>query len=348
MKNEKKNTHISNPHDAFIKQLLRNKTEAVSFIKGVLPDDIKKQVDYESLHLSTNSYINKDLQESFSDIVYTGTYKKEYPVEIAFIIEHKSELQPYHLKMQLTGYFYGYGSRYIKKKERPAIPIMIVLYHGKRKIRDEPLWKFFGRVPPELHHFLPDFDVIISSFNSYDDNDIKTLFDSARLRAAVFVMRDIQKKLAFIDAFYKALKELSDLFGKQEGFDFLISLLYYFENISEEKAAQAEKILTEFKQKGGKTMNIIEEALDKGLKKGRNEGRREGHREGHREGRKEGELYRAAQSALEMIKLGMDNDLISGITYLSKDEILILNKLYVKHAENAIEHIRIKNGKLGV
>jgi predicted transposase YdaD len=61
----------SNPHDRFAKTVMSNLDNAKDFFFGVLPPDLKRCLDLDALELDTDSYVDDDLAEFFSDIVYT-------------------------------------------------------------------------------------------------------------------------------------------------------------------------------------------------------------------------------------------------------------------------------------
>ncbi|MEW6620615.1 MAG: Rpn family recombination-promoting nuclease/putative transposase [bacterium] len=46
---------ISNPHDAFFKEVFSNKENADDFINATLPEDLKKNLDLSTLELDNNS-----------------------------------------------------------------------------------------------------------------------------------------------------------------------------------------------------------------------------------------------------------------------------------------------------
>ena len=69
-----RNSNIQNPHDIFVGSLLRQKAEAISFMKGAFPVDLKEAVNYDSLILSPETYLTPAMRKSYSDIVYSGYY----------------------------------------------------------------------------------------------------------------------------------------------------------------------------------------------------------------------------------------------------------------------------------
>ncbi len=53
---------IINPHDAFFKEIFSDKENTVDFIQGVLPEELKKDLDLSTLTLDNNSYVDEELK----------------------------------------------------------------------------------------------------------------------------------------------------------------------------------------------------------------------------------------------------------------------------------------------
>ena len=64
-------------HDAFFKYVLKNENDARSFLKGVLPEKQGKQIDFSTLKLTTESYVNEVLRQSYSDLVFEEQQNKQ-------------------------------------------------------------------------------------------------------------------------------------------------------------------------------------------------------------------------------------------------------------------------------
>ena len=60
-----------------------------------LTAEIAAEIDINSLELDTTTYINKKLEELYSDIVYTAKTKNDKSVKVAFLFEHKSYPEKY-------------------------------------------------------------------------------------------------------------------------------------------------------------------------------------------------------------------------------------------------------------
>ena len=61
---------IKNPYDSLFKRTLGDKEVAVDFLKNYLPNNILKEIDLTDIKVAKDSFIDKELEESFSDILY--------------------------------------------------------------------------------------------------------------------------------------------------------------------------------------------------------------------------------------------------------------------------------------
>jgi len=64
---------IKNPHDSLFKRTLGDKEVAVDFLENYLPNSILKEIDLTDIKVAKDSFIDKELEESFSDILYNVT-----------------------------------------------------------------------------------------------------------------------------------------------------------------------------------------------------------------------------------------------------------------------------------
>lgn len=93
---------IQNPHDKFLKESLGNVEVARDFIAHYLPDPILQILDLNTLEPQKDSFINPELEETFSDLLFK--------VEISgiegylyLLFEHKSYLDK-GISLQLLRY----------------------------------------------------------------------------------------------------------------------------------------------------------------------------------------------------------------------------------------------------
>ncbi len=66
---------IISPHDAFCKKFLGNLEVARDFLKTHLPPAVLKKCDLSTLKVEDCSFVDENLRQYFSDIVYSNLAK---------------------------------------------------------------------------------------------------------------------------------------------------------------------------------------------------------------------------------------------------------------------------------
>lgn len=137
-------TPVNNPHAAYFKATFGRIEFAKDFLKNFLPKDLKDLIKIESLTPEPTSYLSKELQAQFTDLIYKAEIAGERAY-ISFLLEHKS--YPDRMVIfQVLKYIITIWEEKIKteKKDKKAaaktlqtseieLPIIIplVVYHGK-------------------------------------------------------------------------------------------------------------------------------------------------------------------------------------------------------------------------
>ncbi|MEA1969732.1 MAG: Rpn family recombination-promoting nuclease/putative transposase, partial [Thermodesulfobacteriota bacterium] len=80
---------IQSPHDKYIKFSLSTKSNAVGLFTNCIPKEILTLIDFETLDISKESFIDEELKEYFSDILYTVNIAGSNSY-IYILFEHKS------------------------------------------------------------------------------------------------------------------------------------------------------------------------------------------------------------------------------------------------------------------
>ncbi|MCK5508009.1 MAG: Rpn family recombination-promoting nuclease/putative transposase, partial [Desulfobacterales bacterium] len=121
------NTEISNPHDRFFKDVLLRREAALDFVLYYLPADITVLLDIESLVVSKDSFVDKELREHFSDIIYQVDLKQGDSAYIYLLFEHKSYSEPL-IALHLLRYMIKIWEQGVKQgKARPFAPIIPIV-----------------------------------------------------------------------------------------------------------------------------------------------------------------------------------------------------------------------------
>ena len=82
--------YLSNPHDHFFKDLFGRPEIAAEFLATYLPPEIVAELDLASPEPVKDSFVDEDLRESFSDMLYRAKRKRGGEAYVYILFEHKS------------------------------------------------------------------------------------------------------------------------------------------------------------------------------------------------------------------------------------------------------------------
>ena len=70
MAEQENNIEVINPHDKLFRKTYGEKENARSFLTGYLPGQVLKLLDLSTLEISKDSFIEKELADYYSDMLY--------------------------------------------------------------------------------------------------------------------------------------------------------------------------------------------------------------------------------------------------------------------------------------
>ena len=224
---------VQNPHDKFFKELFSIKANALDFINGAFPVEIRDRIIPKSLQLDTSTYIDEKLDEYFSDIVYSCSIQGEEKIKISLLFEHKSYPVKY-IHFQLLRYILNIWESNIKQNTDPQIVIPMIIYHGKSRWMKREISEYFNSKDNCILRFIPDFDYLLTDLSSYTDSQIKDgTFNRAAIEIGLLMEKNIfdEKKLV---THLKNILNIGKLYyEEEEGLKFLESVLRYLFSTTE-------------------------------------------------------------------------------------------------------------------
>ncbi|MGA1794656.1 MAG: Rpn family recombination-promoting nuclease/putative transposase [bacterium] len=264
---------VTNPHDKFFKEFFSKEKEAREFLSLYLPEHIKKIIDLSTLSISKDSFIEKELQEYFSDILYKVEIQGQSAC-IYLLFEHKSYPDAL-VAFQLLRYMVRIWEQLLNQKQiHPAFPLIIplVIYHGKAKWRIGTQFShLFSSHDPALSPYIPDFTYLLYDLSHLSDDQIK---GAVTLKAFLLLLKYI-----FHDDFRKQFYDMADLFkelaSKATGMEYLEAFLRYIISTTDKINEQdIKEILTKTVPQGGDTImpTIAEKWVQQGIQQGMRQG----------------------------------------------------------------------------
>lgn len=301
-------TGLQNPHDRFFKETFTQPHVTRDFATRYLPSEVVQLLDLDTLELQKESFLDEDLEQHFSDLLYRLRLRHGPAAYLYLLFEHKS--YPDRLaSLQLLRYMVRIWEREVRSSEALLLPMIIpvLLYHGRGA------WRFpldfgslFDAVEP-LAGYVPDFRCQLIDLSQYTDEEIK---GQALLSVGLLILKhifnpDLAQQLPGI------LALLNELAEQQTGIQYLYTILRYLSvSATTLEAADLQQTVRQlFTEHGEEIMATIaekwlEQGQQEGWQKGQREGWQKGQQEGWQKGQREG-LLAGIELALEL-KFGLE------------------------------------------
>jgi predicted transposase/invertase (TIGR01784 family) len=267
---------IPDPHDSFFREAFSRAEVAEAALREYLPPAIANGIDWASLAISKDSFIEKALRKHFSDLVYSARYGGR-DVKIYLLLEHKSS--PDHwVALQLLRYKTRLWE--LHRKQRPGKPlppvIPLVLYHGRQH------W----RVPEDFHALFGELDAALAAYTPrfrYELCDLR-LPEPGRIRGKVLGrLVLLALKHAFDPDPKRALENIVPLAGEILDRDTSLEMLevvlrYYVQASGKLDESDIRELIAETARGEDYMQTFIDRYIEQGRQQGLQQGLRTGQR----------------------------------------------------------------------
>lgn len=314
---------VQTPHDGFFKETMGKVDVAKDFLNNYLPKNIKSIVNTKTLEPQKDSFIDKELNETFADMLFKAYINGEEGY-VYFLFEHKSYISK-NVSLQLLKYITAIWDAKVKNEKRDKLPVVLplLIYHGKdnwncgNTLGD--IIKGYEELPDSVKKYIPNYEYIVYDISRYTDDEIK---GSAHLRIMLTLLRDIFTKddNEFYKSFVNAIEYIKELEDKQSGIEYFETMIRYIysarKNLTKETADKLQKELKNNYPEGSDLVMTLAEEL-----------RKEGMEKGKKEGEKKGEANALARTAIKFLtkKLGLlPEDLKEGIRQLDSPTLEVI------------------------
>lgn len=306
-------------HDAYVKETFSDRERAIVFFESFLPPDLLLAIDIKTLKVTKESYINSELNQHFSDLVFNVEIVKEgIDANLSLLFEHKSQPDN-NVSIQVGYYVFSQWMASIsqKKKLKPIIPILY--YQGKRKWEIPSLKQIFKNFPSVITNLLPDIPNIYIPLNEINDSAI------TRLRNTMLVLALLTQKIKTNpDKLNNDLSRIFKLFPvDNQNWNFLeLTIVYIFNQTN----IETKNLLSLIEEIPDKVKQNIMTTYDQIIEQGKEIGKEIGKELGQEIGIQKGETNKAIEVVVNSYKEGIDISLISIITKLSENQVIDILK----------------------
>ncbi|KGL57545.1 Rpn family recombination-promoting nuclease/putative transposase [Pantoea ananatis] len=300
------------PHDATFRQFLSQPTIARDFMALHLPAEFLALCDLDTLKLESGAFVEEDLRQYFSDILYSLKTTSRDDGYIHVLIEHQSSPDR-HMAFRLMRYAIAAMQRHLDAghKKLPLV-IPVLFYSGKRS----PY--------PYSTRWLDEFSVPAYASRLYSNAfplvDVTVIPDEdivghRSMAALTLLQKHIhQRDLAeLIDKLAPVI--LAGYLSSSQ----VISLVNYLLQAGETADADlfVRTLAQRVPQHEDALMTIAQQLEQKGIEKGL----QLGEQRGLAKGRSEGERSAALKIARTMLQNGLPPSLVAEMTGLSDDDL---------------------------
>lgn len=304
------------PHDATFRQFLSQPTIARDFMALHLPAEFLALCDLDTLKLESGAFVEQDLRQYFSDILYSLKTTSRDDGYIHVLIEHQSSPDR-HMAFRLMRYAIAAMQRHLDAghKKLPLV-IPVLFYSGKRSP-----YPYSTRWLDEFS--IPAFASRLYS-NAFPLVDVTVIPDEdivghRSMAALTLLQKHIhQRDLAeLIDKLAPVI--LAGYLSSSQ----VISLVNYLLQAGETADADlfVRTLAQRVPQHEDALMTIAQQLEQKGIEKGLEEGLQLGEQRGLVKGRSEGERSAAQKIARTMLQNGLPPSLVAEMTGLSDDDL---------------------------
>ncbi len=277
-KNKKDTIGVINPHDKLFREVYGDRENAHSFLINHLPEQVLQLVDLNSLEICKDSFIEKDLADYYSDMLYKVSLTDGNQGFIYVLFEHKSYHDRY-VHLQLLEYMVKIWRLHIKqyKGEIFKLPIVIPLLicHARQEWPEDTvrLTSLLSGPVEDLTGYIPDFGFELYDLHRFSDDQIKgTIMNRMILLLFKYIFTpELQHKLPQIFSLLRTLME------KETGLQYLETVIRYLASVLDEDELSLKQIkeMAEqaiSKKTGEYVMTLAEKLRKEGEERGEKKG----------------------------------------------------------------------------
>ncbi|HGJ5880520.1 MAG TPA: Rpn family recombination-promoting nuclease/putative transposase [Arsenophonus nasoniae] len=299
------------PHDAVFKQFLSEKETAKDFFDIWLPDEIKALCDLDSLKVESGSFVDSEMKNYQSDILYSVSTSKGSGY-IYVLIEHQSTPDKL-IAWRLMRYSLAAMQKHLEDGNK-QLPLVF------------PILFYCGEQSP--HPYSTNW------LDCFEDKELaKRIYTNPFKLADVTTLDDGEimqhKRMALLELLQKHIRR-RDMTELLDSIVKLLSYNYYTDNqvimmfnylIQEGNAQKPMEFITEIAKQSekheGALMTIAQQIEEIGIQKGRIEGIQEGLQRGIQQGIQKTKIELAKQFLVN----GVDRNTVKLSTGLSDEEL---------------------------
>ncbi len=319
---------LHHPHDALVRAVLSDLSKARGFLKLHLPETLSESIDWSTLRLLENSFIDEALRDSEADLLYEVAHVSgEASIWLYLLLEHQSSPDGW-MRLRLLKYCCRIWEMNLLERPRPSVlrPIVpLVFYQGERRwpyaTEFASLFAESVRDWPWVPHFSHELIDQTGLNPEAVEGDVNVQLMQLLLLAAYHPGVPWMERVAEL---WIALSSQ----GPSGGINYVRLFALYLLSTQEASVVESFREVLRRREPGaGEDLMTYAQQL---LTEGREEGRQEGREEGRQEGREEGRQETRVTMVENLLAEDIDWSVIERVTRLNESQFQAL-KLQFEH-----------------
>lgn len=249
----------------FFKETFSRTDITSDFLQAYLPESIRRKLDLASLCRETDSYTDEQLNEHFTDLVFSALFGDQQ-VKVTLLLEHKSYTEN-HPHFQLNRYMLTIWEQQLKQKTALTPILPVVLYHGKKRWQKRSLQAYFPQLESELNPFLPNFDYVLIDLTTVETKLPQLHSDFARLTG--LLLQYSRRRRDLIRVLEPHTQLIQNLISFSNGRVFIETTFIYLNWSSSLTTSEVIAIFNRISTEAGTiAMSAAQKLINEGIEKG--------------------------------------------------------------------------------
>jgi predicted transposase/invertase (TIGR01784 family) len=306
--------------DGLFKSFLNKPSMQKDFMREYLPEEATKKINFDSIQLEKDSFVEKELSQKFSDVLLSAKFKNNNQLVYCYILAEHQSSPDYWMSLRLWRYMGLIWEKFKNehKNKRVKLPTIypVVIYNGEKKYTTPRRITELCREPGEVDEILRG-PFKLEEINQYHPEDIKKqkLVDLIRLTMNKRAIEDWNTQMKGLIEIFKNIIGVP----KEEKSNYTRDILCYNENINKNNIEEMNKEINQELGKEGE--EIMKSAAQEFREEGEVKGIQKGIQQGMQKGRDEG----VKTIAKNMLAKGFRLQDVIEVTGLNAEEIKDLN-----------------------
>ena len=319
---------IDHPHDRLFRAVFSDAAEAASLLQALVPQELRENVDWNSLSLVKGTFVDDALRQSESDLLFEAGYGKETErhgrgkdrLRLYLLFEHQSTPDVW-MRYRLLKYCCRIWDADLRDDPRrtelqPVVPL--VFYQGARDWRHST--EFADLFPAAVRDWpwVPRFEHVLLDQTGLDPGDVEGATMGRIVQLLMMAAFGRHTGAALETAAKLAVSLVSG-----GAVDYIRTIAVYLFSMQDKAAANAfdEELRRHQGGQGGGIMSYAQELLEEGRAEGREEG-----------------LQRGKVEAVEgFLRIGVSWDVITSATGIDEPRFQALKERLAAAAQQPDE-----------